>query len=215
MSPYSPVAAFRPSPSFRARTFSTTTAALEAGVHGDLLDRLLERTAHDLRAGELVALEVDLVERRLGVQQGHAAAGTMPSSTAAFVDCTASSMRCFFSLSSTSVAAPTLITATPPESFGQPLLQLLAVVVGVGLLDLALIWLMRPCDVLVLAGALDDRRLVLRDDDLASGAEQVHRRVLELEADLLGDDRRAGEDRDVLQHRLAAVTEPGAFTAVE
>ncbi|CAB4849080.1 unannotated protein [freshwater metagenome] len=43
----------------------------------------------------------------------------MPSSIAARVAETASSMRCFFSLSSTSVCAPTLITQTPPESFAK------------------------------------------------------------------------------------------------
>jgi hypothetical protein len=42
---------------------------------------------------------------------------------------------------------------------------------------------------------------------LRARAEQLERRVLELEADLLGDDLAAGEDRDVLQHGLAAVTE--------
>ncbi len=41
---------------------------------------------------------------------------TMPSSTAARVACSASSMRDFFSFSSDSVAAPTFMTATPPES---------------------------------------------------------------------------------------------------
>src|SRR5881397_1066788 len=40
----------------------------------------------------------------------------MPSSTAARVAWRASSTRCFFSFISVSVAAPTLITATPPES---------------------------------------------------------------------------------------------------
>ena len=43
--------------------------------------------------------------------------GTTPSSTAALVACSASSMRIFFSLSSVSVAAPTFITATPPVIF--------------------------------------------------------------------------------------------------
>ena len=43
--------------------------------------------------------------------------GTTPSSTAARVACSASSTRAFFSFISISVAAPTLITATPPESF--------------------------------------------------------------------------------------------------
>ena len=44
---------------------------------------------------------------------------TMPSSTAARVADRASSTRAFFSLSSTSVAAPTLITATPPASLAR------------------------------------------------------------------------------------------------
>ena len=44
---------------------------------------------------------------------------TRPSSTAARVVESASSMRCFFSLSSTSVAAPTLMTATPPASLAR------------------------------------------------------------------------------------------------
>ena len=42
--------------------------------------------------------------------------GTMPSSRAARVACSASSTRCFFSFISVSVAAPTLTTATPPAS---------------------------------------------------------------------------------------------------
>ena len=47
---------------------------------------------------------------------------------------------------------------------GQALLQLLAVVVGVGVLDLARIWLTRP-SMLGVAGALDDGGVVLGDDD--------------------------------------------------
>ena len=44
---------------------------------------------------------------------------TMPSSMAARVAESASSMRCFFSFSSTSVAAPTLMMATPPASLAR------------------------------------------------------------------------------------------------
>ena len=93
----------------------------------------------------------------------------------------------------------------------QPLLELLAVVVGVGLLDLGLDLVDPALDLLLVAAALDDRGLVLGDDDLARRAEQVEARVLELEADLLGDDLAAGEDGDVLQHGLAAVAEPGGL----
>jgi hypothetical protein len=60
----------------------------------------------------------------------------MPSSTAAGVACSASSTRAFFSFISVSVAAPTLITATPPGELRQAFLELLAVVVAGGLVDL-------------------------------------------------------------------------------
>ena len=63
----------------------------------------------------------------------------------------------------------------------------------------------------LVAGALDDGGLVLGDDDLAGLAEQVEGGVLELEADLFGDDLAAGEDGDVLQHGLAAVAEAGGL----
>jgi hypothetical protein len=45
--------------------------------------------------------------------------GNTPSSTAARVALSASSTRSFFSLTSTSVAPPTRITATPPASLAK------------------------------------------------------------------------------------------------
>src|SRR5690606_15612043 len=88
-----------------------------------------------------------------------------------------------------------------------PLLQLLAVVVGRRLFDL-LVDLVDPrLDVLRPPGAVDDRRVLLRDLDLLRLAQVVERRLLERQADLLGDHLAAGQDRDVLQHRLAAVAE--------
>src|SRR5690606_20068112 len=89
----------------------------------------------------------------------------------------------------------------------ETLLELLPVVVRVGVLDLLADLLDAARDLLGVTGALDDGRLVLGDDDLAGTTEQVERRVLELEADLLGDDLAAGEDRDVLELRLASVAE--------
>ena len=94
---------------------------------------------------------------------------------------------------------------------GQALLQLLPVVVGVGVLDLGLDLVDAALDVVVVAATLDDGGLVLGDDDLAGLAQQVERDVLELEADLLGDDLATGEDGDVLQHRLAALAEAGGL----
>ena len=94
---------------------------------------------------------------------------------------------------------------------GEALLELLAVVVGVGVVDLGLDLGDATLDVVLGAGALDDGGLVLGDDDLVGPAEQVERDVLELEADLLADDLAAGEDGDVLQHRLAALAEAGGL----
>src|SRR3546814_2049126 len=98
---------------------------------------------------------------------------------------------------------------------GEALLELLAVVVRVGVLDLVLDLLDAALDVGVVAGTLDDGGPVLGDDDLGGPAEQVDRGVLELEADLFGDDLAAGEDGHVLQHRLAALAEPGGLRSEE
>src|SRR5439155_4845136 len=89
----------------------------------------------------------------------------------------------------------------------QALLQLLAVVVGVALLDLGADLVDPALDLLGVARTLDDGGLVPGGGELASLAEVVQRSVLELQADGLGDDLATCQDRDVLQHGLAAVTE--------
>ena len=96
------------------------------------------------------------------------------------------------------------------DQLGQPLLQLLAVVVGGGLLDLGPDLLDAALDVGLLAGAVDDRGVVLVDDDALGAAEVLQRDVLELEPELLGDQPAAGEDGDVLEHGLAAIAEARA-----
>ena len=146
---------------------------------------------------------------RLGLHQRHPPPATIPSSTAALVAETASSMRCFFSASSTSVAAPTLITARfgswPRRSWASrgrsrgPSLRL-----GLELVEPAL-------DLRPFAAAFDDRGVVLGDDHLPSAPQQIERDVLELEPDLVGDDLPACEDGQVLEHRLAAIAEAGGL----
>ena len=90
---------------------------------------------------------------------------------------------------------------------GQTLLQLLLVVVGGGLLDLRLDLGDAALDVGLLAGAVDDRGVLLLDPHALGPAEHLKRHVLELDAEVLGDHRAAGQDRDVLEHRLAAIAE--------
>ena len=131
----------------------------------------------------------------------------MPSSTAARVAWSASSTRSFFSFTSISVAAADLDHGDAAGELGQTLLQLLAVVVGGRVLDLRLDLLDARLDVGLLAGAVDDGRVVLVDGHLLGAAEHVERDVLELDAEVLGDHLAAGEDGDVLEHGLAAVAE--------
>ena len=133
--------------------------------------------------------------------------GTMPSSRAARVACSASSTRCFFSFISVSVAAPTLTTATPPASFASRSWSFSRSKSESVFSISFLIWLMRPLMASRVTGAVDDRGRVLRDHHAAGAAELRELRVLELEAHLLGDHLAAREDRDVLEHPLAAVAE--------
>ena len=120
-------------------------------------------------------------------------------------------MRCFFSFSSTSVAAPTLMTATPPASLARRSCSF-SRSQSLSVFSIsALIWLMRPVDVVGGTAAVDDGGVVLGDDDSLGPAEQVEGEVLELEADFLADDLAAGEDGHVLQHRLATIAEAGGL----
>src|SRR5262249_33751931 len=183
--------------------------ALEARVRPELPQRLLERAQDDLRARPLVALErlagrLDGIGR---VQQRDAAArddallerraGRLQGVLDAMLLLLHLGLGCCADLDHRDAAG----------ELRQPLLQLLAVEVGVGRLDLGLQLLDPGLDRLGIAGAVDDRGRVLVDDDLAGAAQLRQLRVLELETHLLGDHLAATEDRDVLQHALAAIAE--------
>src|SRR5579883_2089093 len=132
--------------------------------------------------------------------------GTMPSSTAARVACSASSTRSLRSFTSTS-EAPDADHRDAARELRQPLLQLLAVIVRGGLHDLRADLVAAALDVLGRARTLDDRGVLLLDQDLLGLAEHVERHVLELDAEILADHLTAGKDRDVLEHRLAPIAE--------
>src|SRR5690606_25565956 len=185
-------------------------AALEAGVDGDLLQRSLDGQLDDVGTGGLVVGDLELLERgRAGLDEGHAAAGddALLDGRLGVADGVLDAVLALLELH---LGGRTdLDDRDAAGELGQPLLQLLAVVVGVGVLDLGADLVDPAGDLVGVAGTLDDGGLVLGDDDLARLAEQLDAGVLQLEADLLGDDLATGQDRDVLQHGLAAVTEAG------
>ena len=150
---------------------------------------------------------VQLGERLAGVEQGDAAAGDD-----AFLDRGAGRMHRVVDavLALLDLDLGGAADADDRDAAGQlrqPLLQLLAVVVRGRLLDLRADLRAARLDVRLLAGAVDDRRVLLVDADLLGPAEHVERDVLELDAEILADHLAAGEDGDVLEHRLAAIAE--------
>src|SRR3954467_5224199 len=182
--------------------------ALEPGVVRDLAQRLLERPQDDAGAGAGVRIVdgVDL-DRVRGTQERDAAPGDDalleggPGGLQRVLD--AMLLLLHLGLG----CGTDLDHGHAAGELGQPLLQLLAVEVRVGVLDLGLDLLDAALDRVAVAVAVDDRRGVLRHDDAAGAAELRELGVLELEAHLLGDHLAAREDRDVLEHALAAVAE--------
>src|SRR3954470_9779961 len=185
--------------------------AVDAGVLGDLLQRTLERLGDDAGTCCLVAAESvgDLVDGSLGTQQRNATAGD----DALFDGGLGGRHRVFDTvlllLELDLGCRADLQHGDAAAELGETLLQLLPVVVAVGVVDLGLDLVDAALDVVFRAATLDDRRLVLGDDDLLGRAEQVERGVLQLQADLFADHLTTGEDGHVLQHRLATLAEAG------
>ena len=103
---------------------------------GDLAQRLFERALHDVDADLLIAFDLELVERRDAAHQGHAAAGHD-----AFFDGRAGGVHGVFDTGLLLFhlglgRGADLDHGNAADQLGQPLLQLLAVVVRGGLLDL-------------------------------------------------------------------------------
>src|SRR4030081_429826 len=91
------------------------------------------------------------------------------------------------------------------RELGQTLLELLTVVVRGGFLDLRLDLVDAGFDVGLLASAVDDGGVLLVDHHLLGATEHGERDVLHFDAEIFRDRLTAGQHRDVLQHRLAAI----------
>ena len=162
--------------------------AVDAGVVGDRPQRLVEDVLDDLRAGLLVAFELELVDGLLAAEQSDAAAGDDALFQGRLHGVTwrlrAAHLRSFISVS---VAAPQLIWATPPASLASRSCSFsrsysLSVTV-----DFVANLLGPAVDCLLLAGAADDRRVFGGDRDLLGPAEVGELDAFELDAEVLED----------------------------
>src|SRR5215469_2327069 len=182
--------------------------AILAGIDGDLARRSRQRLAHDVDAMLLVfVLRAHALERLGGAQERNSAAGqdALFDGRAGRMHRVVDAILALLHLDFGGAADADHRDAA--RELGKPLLQLLAVVVGGGLLDLRLDLGDAVLDVFLLARAVDDRGVLLVDHHLLGAAEHVQRHVLELDAEIFADRGAAGQDGDILQHRLAAITE--------
>src|SRR5579859_320693 len=181
--------------------------AFNAGVFGDLTDRGLQCATHNGDAGFLVVVVTLEAVQNLGrLQEGDAAAGNDAffDSCARCVQRVVDAVLLFLHLNLGGAADADHRNAA--RQFGETLLQLFFVVVRGGVFDLLLDLRDTALDAALFAGAIDDRGVVLGDGDLLGLAQHVQGDVLELDAEVFADQLTAGQDGDVFQHRLTAIT---------
>ena len=186
--------------------------AVDAAVLGDPAQRLVGGLAHDAHTGGLVTGQPEVpVEHGDGVDQRGATAGddALLDRGARRGDGVLDAVLLLLQLHLGGGAD--LDHAHAAGELGEPLLELLAVPVGVGVLDLGLDLVDAALDLGRVTGTVDDRGVVLGDDDAPGLAEHLEADLVQLETDLGGDDLTTGQGRDVLHHRLAAVAEGRAL----
>src|SRR5262249_37718799 len=142
-------------------------ATFVPSVDGDLLERGLQRHADDVGTGCLVTGELELLERQgTGLDQGDATAGddALLDGRLGVADGVLDAVLALLELDLGGRSG--LDDRDAAGQLGQPLLQLLAVVVGVRVVDLGADLVDPALDLVGVAATFDDGGLVLGDDDL-------------------------------------------------
>src|SRR6266480_4694220 len=181
--------------------------ACMAGVESDLAGGLFESASHDACTNGFVIVELELFDDRDATEQRRASAGDN-----AFLDSCAGGMHSVFDtrllfLQFGFGGCADLDDGDAPDQLGKALLELFLVVIAGGVFDLRADLLHTAFDVRGLAGAFDDRGVILVNGDLLGAAEILQLYVLQLDAEVLGNGLAAREYGYVLQHGLAPVAE--------
>src|SRR5712671_178605 len=185
--------------------FADHNGTFMAGVESDLAGRLFESAAHDACTNGFVIVELELFDDRDATEQRRAAAGddTFLDSRAGGVHGVLDTRLLFLQFGFGGCAD--FDDGNAADQLGKALLELFLVVIAGGVFDLRADLLDTAFDVGGLAGAFDDRGVVLVDGDFLGAAEILKLHILELDAEVFGDGLAAGEGGDVFEHGLAAV----------
>ncbi|CAB4680750.1 unannotated protein [freshwater metagenome] len=180
-----------------------------ASVVSDESGRSLERTVDSASTSGFVTFKRfdGLVQRCTGTKKCSTATGDNT-----FFDCCTSCAERVFDavllfLEFNLGGCANLDDRNAARKLRKALLELLAIPIGIGVVDLTLDLRNTTVDVGGLAGTFNDGGFVLGHNNLAGGAEEVEGGRVELEADLFADDLAAGEDGHVSEHCLAALAE--------
>ncbi|SAL88966.1 hypothetical protein AWB74_08826 [Caballeronia arvi] len=172
--------------------------------------RCLERVQYDLDARVLIAVGAFQSRHRFTrAQQRHPAAGHD-----AFLDCGTCGMQrvvhtVFLLLHFDLGGRADFDDGHATGELRHPLLQLLTIVVACRFLDLRTDRLHARRDALFVARAVDDDRVVLADFNALRSSEIFKGCLLQLLAGFFGDDRRARQGCDVLEHGFAPIAKAG------
>src|SRR5256714_13629169 len=187
--------------------FADDYRAFMSGVVSDLAGRLFESALHDADAHGFVIVQLELVDGPEAAQQRRAA-----SRNNAFLDGRAGGVHSILNASLLLFqlgfgGCADFNDGDAADQLGKALLELLLVVVGGGVFDLLADLLDAAFDLRALAGALDNRGVVLVDGDFLGAAEVLDLDVLKLDAEVFGDGLAARQGSDIFEHRFAAIAE--------
>src|SRR6266536_118504 len=186
--------------------------AVLAGIDGDLAGRRAERLPDDIDASPLIiVLGFQSAEGLYCSQQRHSTTGKD-----AFLDRRAGRVHrvvdpIFALLDLDLGRAADADHRDAARELGEPLLELLAIVIRRRLLDLRLDLGDAGLDIGLLARAVDDRGVLLLDHHLLGAPEHIDRNALKFDPEISGDHVAAGQDRDVFEHGLAAIAKAGSL----
>ena len=94
---------------------------------------------------------------------------------------------------------------------GQPLFQFFAIVIAGGRINLLPDLLGSTVDLLLLAGAFDDKGVILVDHNALGRSEIGKLNAFQLQTKVFADEFTTGDDGEIAHHRLAAIAETRGF----